>query len=348
MNNRKYQCFLVKNGDGILLKFSYDSKQGIYYEMYIKEKWSEKKNIYKESFENFYVLMDLNYKIHVFCQDICGDIILCTLEGMEWKYKTLLHMKYNIITPIEIKAFFSYQDIHLLYKILDKNTNSEFLVHQVAKEGVQWGYPSIIDKLDYYSRFDYHTSSNCRSNTILLNTMSEGVYKLMARNYNINEYRWGKEEIIYKSLLPYIDSTIFVEENRKHYLFIIQDNQFRKVIYQCKEIGLPKNIILFEHEEIDSCLIVLLNEVLWTMWISEDKLYGCFSIDYGKNFNAPRVYRYFSNILPKRGLYQECLIDKENKYISNDIYIINFELEEKLNLNKNLESQVAIEIDNKN
>lgn len=323
MNDGKYKCFLIKNKDGILLKFSYDSNQGIYYEMFIKEKWSQKRNVYKESFENFYVLIDLNYKIYVFCQDICGDIILCTLEGIEWKYETLLYMKYNIITPIEIKAFFSYQDIHLIYKVISKNTNLELLVHQVAKEGRKFGGPNIISKLDYYSSFTYHASSNCRYNTILLNTMSEDRYKLISKNYDINEERWGKEEVIYTSLLPYIDFTIFVEENRSHYLFIIQENKFKKVIYRCKEIELQKNIILFEQEEIDSCLIVLLSGVLWAMWISKYKLYGCFSIDNGKNFNEPRVYRYFSGKLPKKGLYQECLMGKENKYISNDIYIIN-------------------------
>jgi hypothetical protein len=349
MTNEKYDCFLVKQKDGRLLKFCYDSQQGIYYQILMEHGWSERKSIYKESFEYFYVLEKCDRGIHVFCQDICGDLILCTLEGTEWKHKTLLHMKYDVITPIHIRAFFCYEDIHLLYNVVDKHTYSEVLVHQVVENEILLNSPQIIAKLDCYSRFPYGICQDYKSKAILLNTMLAGVYQLISRTFHINEGRWGKEEVIHTSLLPYIDFTLCVEENRKHYLFITQEDQVNRVIYQYKEIGLQKNTILFQHESINSCVLIFWNKVLWALWICEDKLYGCFSTNYGQNFSNPEIYRQFDKMLPVKALYQEYLTDEQRDYSINEIYVMNLNGEEQLFLQELLENPVTTEIyDNKN
>lgn len=349
VTNKKYDFFLVKQKDGKLLKFCYDSQQGICYQILMKYGWSEKKSLYKESFEYFYVLEEGNGKIHIFCQDICGDLILCTLEGQGWKHKTLLHMKYDIITPIHIRAFFCSQDIHLLYNVVDKHTYSEVLVHQVAKNGVLWSCPQIISKLDCYSRVYYRICQDCKSNIILLNTMVAGVYQLISRSFHIIEGRWGKEEVIHMSLLPYIDFTFCVEENRKHYLFITQDDHVNRVIYQYKEVGLQKNTILFQYEKINSCTLILYNRVLWALWICDNKIYMCFSTDYGKNFSSPRVYMHFDKVLPVKVLYQEYLADKQNNHFINEIYAVNVNGQEQLFLPELLEASIDTEVEkNKN
>lgn len=344
MSNEKYDYYLIKQKDGRLLKFCYDNQLGIYYQTLIKQRWSEKQSIYKESFSHFYVLGDKNGSINVFCQDICGNIILCILEERKWNYKILLHMKYDIIMPIYIRTFFSSDNIHLLYNIVDKRTYSEKLVHQFSNDGINWSYPQIVTKLDYY-RFPYRIFQDCKSNLAILNTMLAGVYQLTSRNFHAIEGNWGKEEVIHTSLLPYIDFTFCVEENRKHYLFITQDDQINRVIYQYKEIGLQKNTVLFQNEKIDSCLLVLSNNILWALWICENKLYGCLSTNYGQNFSSPRVYQYFDKKLPVKVFYQEYSENNENMYIAREIYVINLNGEEELFLQELLENSVATEVD---
>ncbi len=346
MINEKYDCFLVKQKDGRLLKFCYDSNQGIYYQILMNHEWSEKISIYKDSFEYFYVLEEWNGKIHVFCQDICGDLILSTLEGKEWTHKTLLHMKYDVITPIRIRAFFCSKDIHLLYNVVDKHTYSEILVHQFAENGTLWTQPQIIANLECYSKFPYGTCQACESNIILLNTMVAGVYQLISRSFHIVEGRWGKEEVIHMSLLPYIDFTFCVEKNIKHYLFITQDDHVNRVIYQYKEAGLQKNTILFQHVNINSCTLILYNRVLWALWICDNKLYGCFSADCGQNFSNPQVYRHFDKILPKKVFYQENIEDKQNNYFINEIYVVNVNGQEQMFLPEFLENSIDTEVEN--
>lgn len=338
MNNGNCVCYFVKHKDSTILKFSYDSSLGIYYQIVIKQKCSEKKIVYKESFEYFYVLEEPNGRINVFCQDICGDLILCTLEGKQWEYKTLLRMKYDAIMPIHFRAFFHLNNIDLLYNIIDKNTYSEVLVHQIAVNRDYWGKGEIITKLDYCHRAPYGIFQIGKSNLIILNTISSGGYQLISRNFHIIEGWWGKQEVIYTSALPFIDFNVCGEENRMHYLFITQESQFNRVIYHYKDIGEEKNIILFQNKKIDSCLLILYGKMLWALWICKDNLYACHSENYGQNFSIPRVYKHFKNEVPVKAFYQEYSDDKKNEYISHDIYVLNINGEEQLFLQDLLES----------
>ncbi|MBZ9692012.1 hypothetical protein [Clostridium sp. M14] len=347
MVNEKYDCYLIKQKDDTLLKFSYDSQDGVYYQIFMKQNWSDKKSIYKESFKYFYVLEECNGKINVFCQDICGDIILCTLEGIRWNYETLFHMKYDSIMPVYIRAFFNLDRIHLLYNIIDKYTYSEVLVHQITENGVKSGSSQIINKLDYYNKSPYCIDRDFKSNIVLLNTMLVGVYQLTSRKFHIIEGRWGKQEVIYTSFLPYIDFTFCLETNINHYLFITQDDQINRVIYQYKEIGLQKNIILFQCEKIDSCLLILLKNALWALWICGDNLYGCFSKNHGQNFSSPRVYKHFDKGVPIKVFYQEYLEDKQNKYSCYEIYVISINGEEQMFLEELLENSMSAQDDDK-
>ncbi|MBW6410569.1 hypothetical protein [Clostridium weizhouense] len=347
MVNEKYDYYFIKQKDDTLLKFSYDSQKGIYYQIFMKQNWSDKKSIYKESFKCFYVLEGCNGEINVFCQDICGDIILCTLEGIKWNYKTLLHMKYDSIMPVYIRAFFHLDHIHLLYNIIDKHTYSEVLVQQITENGVNLGSPQIINKLDYYNKSPYCINRDFKSNLVLLNTMLVGGYQLTSRKFHIIEGRWGKKEVIYTSFLPYIDFNFCLEENRSHYLFITQDDQINRVIYQYKEIGLQKNIILFQSEKIDSCLLILLKNVLWALWICSNNLYGCFSKNHGQNFSSPKIYKSFDKGVPIKVFFQEHLEDQANKHYCYEIYVISINGEEQMFLHELLENSMSTQEDNK-
>jgi len=68
---------------------------------------------------------------------------------------------------------------------------------------------------------------------------------------------------------------------------------------------------------------MLYNEILWALWICDNKLYGCFSKDYGQNFSNYKIYKLFDNILPKKVVYQEYLENNNNNFFINEIYVMN-------------------------
>lgn len=354
MNDQKYNCFLVMSTKKNLLRFSYSTSLGIYYQVFINGKWLDKKIIYKESFENFYVIEDFKGNINILCQDVCGDVILCTLDEKDWKYKTLLYMKHNETMPIKVKAFFSRDKIHLLYNFIDNNKDLEKIVYQPYEELNKWASAEDIIKVDCYSSLSYYISQSYKYSVILINTMSFGIYKLSSRVLDLSKNIWGKEIVIYISRLPYIDFSFCVVENRSHYLIITEENKLNVVIYQYKEIlldkemELQKNIILFEEEKVDSCIIMTLDKVLWALWISNKKLYGCFSTNNGQDFSNPEVYKIFNNKMPTKVCYKEFTGEEENKYRDNEIYISNYKGEVHLFLDELLDAQVALDIDNIN
>lgn len=353
MNEKKYNCFLVKDTEKNLLKFSYNTKFGIYYEKSINGKWQEKEVVYKESFENFYVMEGYDGSINIFCQDVCGDIILCTLEENLWEYKTILYMKHNEITPIEVKAFFSRKKMHFLYNLINEKDDIEMIIHQSCKGLSNWTSSEMLINIDCYSSLNYYISQSYNSCVMLINNIKEGIYKLSSRVFNLYKNLWEKEIVIYISRSPYKDFSFCVLENRSHYLIVTEENDLDILIYQYKdiltdkEIEMQKNIILFEHERIDSCIVLNLDNILWALWISDKKLYGCFSKNNGQDFSNPLVYKSFDNIMPEKANYKE-FIHEENKYIDNEIYIFNHNGEVYLFLYELLLPQITLDINNSN
>lgn len=350
MNDKKYDYFLVRNKMKNLLRFSYDHRLGIYYEVLINGKWQKKEVIYKESFENFYVIEDFNKNINLLCQDVSGDIILCILDGYEWKYKTLFYMKYNEIMPVEAKIFCSKNNIHLLYNLINESNTIEMIIHQSYKELSDWLPLDVLINIDCYSSLSYSISQSYNSCVILINSMVYGIYKLSSRAFNISKNLWEKEMVIYISRMPYKDFSFCVVENRSHYLIVTEESNLNVLVYQYrdiltdKQIELQKNLILFEDEEVDSCVMLTLDNVLWALWISDKKLYGCFSRNNGQDFSDPIVYKIFDNIIPTKAHYKE-FIEEEKIYIDNEIYIINNNMEVDLFLHELLVAQVALDID---
>ncbi len=344
MSKKKNQCYFVKQKDGELLKFSYGDQQNVYYQILLQERWSEKKSIYKECFEYFYVLIDGKGRIHIFCQDICGDIILCTLEETKWTVKIVL--KFNIIMPRYIGAFIDTEDIHLFYHIVDKHTHGDVLVHQRTKEGTKWSSPKVVSRVDHCCQFPYSISQDCNDNIVLVNTIFSQGYQLTSRTFYTIEGQWGKEEIIHTSILPYRDFTSCVEESRKHYLFITQHEHIHRLIYQCKEVGLQNDHILFQHKKIDSCLFVLTHEELLVLWICEDKLYGSQSTDHGQNFSPPKIVDQFDKNVPRKGFYQQWEANKQNKCtLPHVIYVMNQNEEDHVYLQGKCKGYQVIEAD---
>jgi hypothetical protein len=305
-----------------MLKFCYDKKLGIYYQEFFDGIWTEIKVAYKECFNNFYVFQVQEECIYILCQDICGDIILCTLENKECKKRVLLHMRQNIITPLYIRAFVCMDSFHLLYSLIDRYNKYELLIHQNLINNTKWSTPRILTSLDDYNTAPFYMTQDNNS-TLLLYTSFSDTHKLIVRKFYGAENRWEKEVTVYESDLPYLDYSLIYESNRIHYLFITQEEKINKVIYGFSEEENFNNFEMFCEKRIESCLLLLRNKVLWILWVCDYKLYGCYSLDNGKSFSEPIIYGCFETSLPIKIFYQEFLENNENYFALNQTYVMN-------------------------
>lgn len=298
MNSKFYNDVLIKTKYGSLLRVSYDDIYGIYYEDINKEEI--KKNIlYRKSFKYFYVTEDMNENVNVICQDLCGDIILCIFMDGTWKYKTLFYMKYNFITPINVKGFYLERDLKIIY-YLDSDTKNLYF-----NEGSN-NYPTKIYSENNCLDLKFNILKDNDRTFVIVNSISIGIYKLVLKEFNIEENVFKKDRIIYISKNQYNDFSYLTSKDEVHFLMIVNEDKKNSIIYKkiniVDERRFYEDIILFENEKsiISSCLIIELKGLLYAFWISENKLYGCYSLNFGEDFSTPIIYMDLKEIFIKK------------------------------------------------
>ncbi|WP_066894472.1 hypothetical protein [Clostridium nigeriense] len=282
---------LLKVGEEKLLRFSYSDELGIYYEIINKCKIIKRKIIFRNSFKYFFVTLDVNRNINLICQDEVGNIILCILIEGKWKYKILFHMKYNFITPIKAKGFFNKKELKILFN-LDSDYKNIYYSDNYKSLSTIYNDNNDID-------IDYDILENYKYVSLIINSVSFNIYKLIFKNFNKDDNIWSNNEIIYISRKDYIDKSYCLVNNKIHFLIVTQEENEKLIVYKnitlCEKEELTRETIIFNDENIDSCLIIESKEVLWTFWISKNKLFGSYSVNEGEDFSSPLVYKIFKN-----------------------------------------------------
>lgn len=338
MNSKFYNDVLIKTKYGSLLRVSYDDIYGIYYEDINKEEI--KKNIvYRESFKYFYVTEDMNGNVNVICQDLCGDIILCIFMDGTWKYKTLFYMKYNFITPINVKGFYLERDLKIIY-YLDSDTKNLYF------NNGNNNYPTKIYSENNCLDLKFNILKDNDRTFVIVNSISIGIYKLVLKEFNIEENVFKKDRIIYISKNQYNDFSYLTSKDEVHFLMIVNEDKKNSIIYKkiniVDERRFYEDIILFENEKsiISSCLIIELKGLLYAFWISENKLYGCYSLNFGEDFSTPIIYMDLKEIFIKK-----VQLIEENK--NKEIYVVESNGHINLFLEDIIEDNNTLEIDYK-
>ncbi|MGG7214195.1 hypothetical protein ACQPUY_11310 [Clostridium nigeriense] len=327
---------LIKTKDRRLLRFSYDDKYGIYYEE-INKKETKKNIVYKESFRYFYVTEDTNRNVNVICQDIRGDIIICIFMDGSWKYKTLFYIKYNFITPINVKGFFLERNLKIIY-YLDSDSKNLYLNDSSNN------YSTVIYSENNGLDIRFNIVQENNKVFVILNSTSYGIYKLILKEFSINDKDFVRDKIIYISKNQYIDYSYSISKNEIHFLMIVNEDKKNSIIY--KKINVAdgekfyEDSILFENEKIASCLIIELNEFLCALWISENKLYCCYSLSSGEDFSKPFIYMDLGEIFIKK---IELIEENKNK----EIYVMESNGDINLFLEDLIEDRHTLDIDYK-
>nr|MBO2495087.1 hypothetical protein [Clostridia bacterium] len=336
-------CYLVRQKGGALIKFCYDEQHGIYWQEFEGGRWSDKKTVYNNAYGYFCVLVDERQRIYIFCQDICGCLVLCTWQREQPEAKLLFNVNRNVIMPVHIRAFLCGGNIHLFYNMIDQYGNAEVLVQQISPDGLKWGSPYIVTGFDRCNDVPYRIVQDGKSRLYVLKTSfakweyPEEVhfedqaaygYQLSFRTHYAVDNSWSREEVIHRCPYSYKDYTLLVKDNVVHYLFIVQEEQTDKVIYKNKHLGLGDETVLFTDENIDSCLLMICGEKLWALWTRNGEIYGCFSRDGGKSFSDPRLYERCAGCMPEKVYFQGCFEEGDDGSIghglhANELYVLN-------------------------
>lgn len=282
---------LIKDENDRLLRFSCNDDLGLYYEVINNNKIIGEKFVIQRNFKYFFIIKDFDRNINLICQDEVGNIILYILIDNKWKYKTLLYIKNNYITPINTKGFFYSNELMLLLNldsdsenIYSRNRYNDFNIIYSESEEVHIEY-NVLEGNNYAS--------------LIINSNFFDIYKLAIKSFNKNKGLWGNNQVVYISKEDYLDKSYCLINNKIHFLILLNNKNKKQIIY--KNINIDKNeelqkeTIIFEHKDISSCLISEINNVLFAVWIVNDKIVASYSTNYGEDFSKPKVYKVFDD-----------------------------------------------------
>ena len=286
---KKYNDFLIRTKDKSILKFSYKEDMGIFYETIISSKIVDKNILFKGCLKYFYVFEDNNKYINLIYQDSIGNIILCVYSSNSSKYRRLFYSKHNFITPINMKGITIKEEFILFYN-LDSNQEKVYFLNNIKA-------PSIII---YDGKNDIHVDFNILYSkdyiSLIIYSVSFNIFKIILKTYNLQSKKWITNKNVFINNSSYIDMSFCIRNNKVYSLIVIDEDKIKSLIYKYniidKDEQLQREIILFQDKDISSCLILELDNSIWALWISEKKLYGCYSLDFGENFSKPSIYSY--------------------------------------------------------
>lgn len=286
MKNKECNDFLLRTKDKKLLKFYHKEKIGIICKEFVNNKIISKKILAKDSLKYFYIFEDNNRDINLIYQDLTGNIILCVLSEGNINFRTIFYTKNNFITPVNSKAISLIDKSFIFYTLesdpttlyLRNNINSQSTIIYIEKNDMDINYKILHDK-EHISLIILSTSFN--------------MFKIILKTYNLKNKKWDNDKIIFISKHSYIDSSFCLIDTKIHSLFIINEEGKKSLIY--KYTYLEKNqykqreFIIYEDENLSSCLIIEVKNIIYLLWISGNKLYGCYSLDFGESFSTTLI-----------------------------------------------------------
>ncbi|MCF0149073.1 MAG: hypothetical protein HUJ77_11830 [Clostridium sp.] len=286
MKSKECNDFLLRTKDKKLLKFYHKEKIGIICCEFINNKIVNKKILAKGCLKYFYIFEDNNTNINLIYQDLTGKIILCHLSEGNVNFKTIFYTKTNFITPINIKAI-SLIDNSFIFYTLDSDPTKVYFRNNISSESV------IIYKEKSDIDINYKILHDKENISLIILSTSFNMFKIIFKTYNLKNKKWDNHRIIFISRRSYIDSSFCLVDTKIHSLFIINEEGKKSLIYKYnsleKDQYTQREFIIYEDENLSSCLIIEMKNIVYLLWISKNKLYSCYSLNFGESFSKPLI-----------------------------------------------------------
>lgn len=322
MTKERTNYYIIKQSKGTLWAFFHDNNDGICCMTYTYDAWSDKQIICENGTRNFSVYLDHRDQIHIFCQDPSGNILLYQYVSDEWKSEVLLYSKSGLLDSLHFDAIFNGEDLYLFYNLKDPNNNRYALVQQIAVKGTHWNTPSLIDYIDPLDQRPFSVYKDSNNNILLFYQKQQEGYQLGYKKYSQSMNTWSNFYPFDENKLSFGDASILINNQNIQCLYIKKEKHYSTLFYKFKTDSkweVPQK--LFEKAEISSCSLFMIDDHLWAAWISDGKLYSCYSTDWGHTFSNPSIHFSDRPALPTKAYYQSNFSQEQKRLRANELYI---------------------------
>ena len=282
--------YLIKQKKGLLWRFTYEEIDGVVYQNFENNRWTDKTIIYKNAMKNFFVNLAQDDRIFLFCQNSYGNIILCLYDNGKWSEQVLLNSKKSMEEFVHFNVLVYKEDIHIIYSIRDENRNVNTLC-QITSYGKQyWSAPRVIDSnVAQSNNCSFFVEIDSRGNMVVFYLGNHIEKEIGYRKYSVESNLWSDFYVVDRSSNGFEDQTAIINKGYFHVLYVKNDRYVSTLCYRRRDAKWKKPIELFKDQWVRCCNLFMIDEQLWCVWISENKVYSAFSLDNGESFSTPEV-----------------------------------------------------------
>jgi len=318
--NNNDKIYIIKQSDDTTFKFTYKKDLGIVYQTLVDNLWSETTILFKTLLNNFCTLLLPNDKIYLFCQSSQGHIVLCIYENKQWESNIILKSKNDNIQEIYFDAILYKNEINVVYSIPDEKSKHSALFHQIVNSDVKLSPAIMIDIItnSFILPFKFHCDG---PNLYLAYQNLKQDYLLGYKVLLDNSSSWSNFIVLDNSPSPYNDYSIISSNLNIHYAYIKNIDTTCELNYYNSESKEVKS--LYKDEKILSCSMFVLDNILWILWICQNRILGYFSKNNGKTFEVQPYYKDISLLNIQKAIYQSNLKEDIDHITLKEIFISN-------------------------
>ena len=261
----------------------------------------------------FTVNIDDRGRLMIFCQNMQGDIILCTESSGQWKDVTILENSRSERQKMIFYCITGGGSMSLIYNIPADNI---IMRQNLGKNGI-WEAPEKLDDIyDGGSEIfkvrvinGYHVLLFYRKKTPDLQIGYKEITKNKSSGFNV----------IYSTGYNISDSSYITDGENIHFLYIVKSMFFNQVVYRRKDgKGLSGSMVLFEGQGVRDCIVQIINGKLYCCFICSGRLLYRVSENNGSSFEKTKGYeKPVSSAISKVEFICE---GNNNKFICSEVY----------------------------
>jgi len=287
--------YIFKQTDGSVINIFYDNRYGLCYSTLTKRNtWTEPVSLHKNIYHSFYADIDEENQIHVFFQDLQGNLYYAQLDKGEINTTPILNSKSISSYDKHLYLVPFKSAIHFFFVL--RYNNSNILSHQILSNG-NIGTPRVIDYITV-SEHPYSVEFDKSGNLYAFYQFSDNKYSQIGyKKYTQSQKNWGELiPITRNSIDSEMPRTIIDNKDIVHLIYQRHsENQFQLAYQQKipdKNLWTEESVIHTSVYPFDESSIIMLNKDIIVFWVRSDSIYFSVSNDNGNTWSKPARYNF--------------------------------------------------------
>lgn len=313
--------YIIRQSNDRLINFFSFKENSIFYKTYENDKWSEATVVLPNTLDNFTVTLSQDGTIYIFCQNLFGDIVLCTCNKnlSNWSNKILLKNQSNKIHTILFYPIIKSNGLCIIYNVPSDNGSSQLISQNVNSAG-EWSKPKFIDNLLGLNSNMFQVQNISSEHLIVFYQSKRNENNIGYREIALS--RFSDFKPIHLTSYQIVDTSFITTNNAIHALYAVKSMFSYQILYR-KKTGdsFDKPVIIWEGQKVDNCLLSIVNSIIYATFKYRGQLFICSSTNQGTTFSKPEIYRNKISTNLKKCIYISENFMDEKKFFVKELYV---------------------------